>query len=153
MATARPIPRAAPVTSAIRPATSKEGAASVPEGVVVLAGGVSLIRRRWSEALVLYNLAAVALDQNQERDMSIKGAMIAASVAGLFTMGVAGMASAKDSGKKGDDVMCSGVNACKGQSACKGGDNACKGKNGCKGQGNMKMSKADCETKGGKAVK
>lgn len=27
--------------------------------------------------------------------MSIKGAMIAASVAGLFTMGVAGMASAK----------------------------------------------------------
>ena len=55
--------------------------------------------------------------------MSIKGAMIAASVAGLFTMGVAGMASAK----KGDDVLCSGVNACKGQSACKGGDNACKG--------------------------
>ena len=81
--------------------------------------------------------------------MSIKGAMIAASVAGLFTMGVAGMASAK----KGDDVMCSGVNACKGQSACKGGDNACKGKNGCKGQGNMKMSKADCAEKGGKAVK
>jgi hypothetical protein len=68
--------------------------------------------------------------------MSIKGAMIAASVAGLFTMGVAGMASAK----KGDDVMCTGVNACK-------------GKNGCKGQGNMKMSKADCEAKGGKAAK
>jgi hypothetical protein len=84
--------------------------------------------------------------------MSIKGAMIAASVAGLFTMGVAGVASAK-SDKKGDDVMCSGVNACKGQSACKGGDNACKGKNGCKGQGNMKMSKADCEAKGGKAAK
>ena len=33
--------------------------------------------------------------------MSIKGAMIAASVAGLFTMGVAGMASAKDSAKEG----------------------------------------------------
>ena len=46
--------------------------------------------------------------------MSIKGAMIAASVAGLFTMGVAGMASAK-SAKKGDDVMCNGVNACKGR--------------------------------------
>ena len=81
--------------------------------------------------------------------MSIKGAMIAASVAGMFAMGASGVASAK----KGEDVMCSGVNACKGQSACKGGDNACKGKNGCKGQGNMKMSKADCETKGGKAVK
>jgi hypothetical protein len=92
--------------------------------------------------------ASLALDQNQERDMSIKGAMIAASVAGLFTMGVAGVASAKKS-----DVMCSGINACKGQSACKGGDNSCKGKNGCKGQGNMKMSKADCDTKGGKVVK
>ena len=33
--------------------------------------------------------------------MSIKGAMIAASVAGLFTMGVAGMASAKTPSQKG----------------------------------------------------
>jgi len=81
--------------------------------------------------------------------MSIKGAMIAASVAGLFAVGASSVAFAK----KGDEVMCSGVNACKGLSACKGGDNACKGKNGCKGQGNMKMSKADCEAKGGKAVK
>lgn len=80
--------------------------------------------------------------------MTIKGAMIAASVAGLFTMGAAGVASAK----KGDEVLCSGVNACKGQSACKGASNACKGQNGCKGQGNLKMSKEDCAAKGGKVA-
>jgi uncharacterized membrane protein len=83
--------------------------------------------------------------------MSIKGAMIAASVAGMFAMGAAPIASAAD--KKGDDVSCHGVNACKGQSSCHGAGNACAGKNGCKGQGNMKMSKADCEAKGGKIVK
>jgi len=80
--------------------------------------------------------------------MTIKGAMIAASVAGLFSMGAAGVASAKQT----DEVMCSGVNGCKGQSACKGANNACKGQNGCKGQGNAKMSKADCLAKGGKVV-
>jgi hypothetical protein len=79
--------------------------------------------------------------------MTIKGAkgmMIAASVAGLFAMGASGAASAKDT-----DVMCHGVNACKGQSGCKGASNACKGQNGCKGQGNMKMSKDECAKKGG----
>ncbi len=77
--------------------------------------------------------------------MSIKGAMIAASVAGLFTMGLAGVASAKKS-----DVMCSGVNACKGQSSCKGGDESCKGKNGCKGQGNMKSEQGRLRDQGRK---
>ena len=32
-------------------------------------------------------------------------------------------------------VKCTGVNACKGQSACKGAANACKGQNACKGKG------------------
>jgi hypothetical protein len=80
--------------------------------------------------------------------MSIKGAMIAASVAGLFAMGASGAASAK----KGEDVMCSGINSCKGQSSCHGAGNACAGKNGCKGQGNMKTTKDDCLAKGGKVV-
>ena len=79
--------------------------------------------------------------------MSIKGAMIAASVAGLFAMGASGVASAK-SGE--DEVMCDGVNSCKGTGACKGVHNACAGQNGCKGQGHMKMSKEDCKAKGGK---
>ena len=80
--------------------------------------------------------------------MSIKGAMIAASVAGLFATGISGVASAK----KGEEVMCSGINACKGQSSCHGAANACAGKNGCKGQGNMKTTKDDCLAKGGKVV-
>ena len=46
--------------------------------------------------------------------MTMKGMMIAAGVAGLFAMGASGVASAK----KGDEVMCGGINACKGQSAC-----------------------------------
>ncbi len=80
--------------------------------------------------------------------MSIKGAMIAASVAGLFAVGASGVASAKS----GDEVMCDGVNSCKGMGSCKGAHNACAGQNGCKGQGHVKMSKDDCKAKGGKAL-
>jgi hypothetical protein len=82
--------------------------------------------------------------------MSIKGAMIAASVAGLFAAGASGVASAAP--KKGEEVMCAGINSCKGQSSCHGAGNACAGKNGCKGQGNMKTTKEDCMAKGGKVV-
>ncbi|MEI7871101.1 MAG: hypothetical protein WCK95_03230 [Alphaproteobacteria bacterium] len=32
-------------------------------------------------------------------------------------------------------VACTGVNACKGQSACKSAKSSCKGMNACKGQG------------------
>ena len=32
-------------------------------------------------------------------------------------------------------VPCTGVNACKGQSACKSAKSSCKGMNACKGQG------------------
>jgi hypothetical protein len=80
--------------------------------------------------------------------MSIKGAMIAASVAGLFAMGASGVASAK----KGEEITCSGINACKGQGSCHGVGHACAGQNGCKGQGNTKTSKDDCLAKGGKVV-
>ena len=83
--------------------------------------------------------------------MSIKGAMIAASVAGLFATGAASIAAAAD--KKGDEVMCAGINACKGQGSCHGANNACAGKNGCKGQGNVKTTKAECLAKGGKIAK
>ena len=43
--------------------------------------------------------------------MNIKGAMIAASVAGMFAMGASGVASAK---KGGEEISCSGINSCKG---------------------------------------
>jgi len=81
--------------------------------------------------------------------MSIKGAMIAAAVAGLFATGASGVASAK---KGGDEVVCDGINACKGQGSCAGAGHACAGQNGCKGQGHSKVSKEECLAKGGKVA-
>jgi hypothetical protein len=83
--------------------------------------------------------------------MTMKGALIAASVAGLFT-GASSLAFAADE-KEGDQVMCSGINACKGQGACAGAGHACAGKNGCKGHGLTKTTKEDCKAKGGKVAK
>ena len=52
-----------------------------------------------------------------------------------------------------DGVKCSGVNACKGQSACKGGANSCKGQNACKGQGwSQAGTTLECTQKGGKVL-
>jgi uncharacterized membrane protein len=85
--------------------------------------------------------------------MTIKGAMIAASVAGMFAAGASGIASAKEGAAKGgDDVACNGVNSCKGKGSCHGANNACAGQNGCKGQGWTKMSKDECLKKGGKVA-
>ena len=80
--------------------------------------------------------------------MTIKGAMIAASVAGMFAAGAVGISTAK----AGEEVTCSGINACKGKGSCHGGGNSCAGQNGCKGKGNTKTSKEDCTAKGGKIV-
>ena len=77
--------------------------------------------------------------------MTIKGAMVAATVAGLVAAAAPAVVQAKGGGK----VMCTGANACKGKGACKGADNECKGKNACKGKGMMKMSEKDCTAKGG----
>ena len=79
--------------------------------------------------------------------MTIKGAFIAASVAGLFSAGTASIAMAADSDT--DQVSCSGINACKGHGSCKSAANSCAGKNGCKGKGMTKTSKKDCAAKGG----
>jgi len=80
--------------------------------------------------------------------MTIKGAMIAAGVAGLFAAGGVGMPTAK----AGESVVCDGINSCKGTGSCHGTGHACAGKNGCKGQGHTKTSKEDCLKKGGKIV-
>jgi uncharacterized membrane protein len=84
--------------------------------------------------------------------MTIKGAMIAASVAGMFAAGASGIASAKDAAKGGGDVMCDGINSCKGKGSCHGAGHSCAGQNACKGQGNTKTTKEDCLAKGGKVV-
>lgn len=81
--------------------------------------------------------------------MSIKGALVAASVAGLFASAVPRVASAKT----GDTVKCEGANECKGKGGCKSATNDCKGKNGCKGKGWMKVSEKDCTAKGGTVAK
>jgi hypothetical protein len=79
---------------------------------------------------------------------TLKGVLIAGSVASLLTGGVA--LAKKDKSKT---VMCSGVNECKGKGECAGGDASCKGKNDCKGKGNMKMkAEKDCTDKGGTVV-
>ena len=83
--------------------------------------------------------------------MSIKGTMIAAAVAGLFAVGASGVASAAAK-KGGEEVVCDGINACKGQGSCAGAGHSCAGQNGCKGQGHMKTSKEDCLAKGGKVA-
>ena len=83
--------------------------------------------------------------------MRKKGMMLASAVMGLLMAApmVAG-AAAKDGG---DQVICDGINACKGQGSCAGAGHACAGQNGCKGQGHTKTSKKDCLKKGGKVVK
>lgn len=79
--------------------------------------------------------------------MTIKGAVIAASVAGLFAAAAPLTAHAK-----GGKVMCSGTNECKGKGGCKSASNDCKGKNECKGKGWTKTSEKDCTGKGGTVV-
>jgi uncharacterized membrane protein len=86
-----------------------------------------------------------------EIHMTMKGTLIAASVAGLFASAGARLAVAAEA-KDGDEVICSGINECKGHGSCAGAGHACAGKNGCKGQGNSKVSKKECLDKGGKVV-
>jgi hypothetical protein len=79
------------------------------------------------------------------RNMTSKGAIVAAMAAGLFTAAMPLTSHASDS----DKVHCQGVNSCKGKGGCKGVDNACAGKNSCKGKGFMEMTAKECAAKGG----
>ncbi len=82
---------------------------------------------------------------------NLRGALVAAAVAGLFIGGKA--IAAEDAGKAPAKVKCEGVNECKGKGACGGAGHDCAGKNACKGKGWQMMSAADCTAKGGKVVK
>lgn len=81
--------------------------------------------------------------------MTKTNALLAASVASLF---VAAPALSFAADKAGGEVMCEGINSCKGKGACAGVNNACAGKNGCKGHGMLKTTKEECAKKGGKIV-
>jgi hypothetical protein len=81
--------------------------------------------------------------------MTMKGALVAASVAGLFASAFPLVASAD---KAADSVKCMGINSCSGKGSCKSANNACAGKNGCKGKGITAATSADCKAKGGTVV-
>lgn len=80
-----------------------------------------------------------------------KGFVIASAVATLIG---SGSLTAKADEKAGGDVVCAGINACKGQGSCAGEGHSCAGKNSCKGQGHTNVkSEKECTDKGGKVVK
>ena len=83
---------------------------------------------------------------------TVKGALIATAVAGLF-MAHTALAEQKADGDSGK-VKCMGVNECKGKGACGvAGKHECAGENECKGKGWIQLSKQDCAKKGGTELK
>ncbi len=77
---------------------------------------------------------------------TISGASLAAAAALLLVAGC----STYDKPAQSAEVQCSGINACKGQSACKSATNSCKGLNACKGQGWLPTASAEeCTAQGG----
>ena len=73
------------------------------------------------------------------------GVTLATAAAMLFGTAFVGTASAGDAPKAAAaTIHCTGVNACKGQSACKSANNACKGQNSCKGKGFLEMTQKEC---------
>jgi len=81
--------------------------------------------------------------------MTMKGAVIAGAVAGLFAAATPAVVKA-GAGKK---VHCAGVNDCKGKGACKSATSSCKGMNDCKGKGWVEMDEKDCTAKKGTVAK
>ena len=79
----------------------------------------------------------------------VKGAVIAAAVAGLFVAGHA-MAAGDGTSAEAAKVKCVGGNSCKGKGSCAMAEHSCAGENSCKGKGWIMTSDADCKAKGGK---
>jgi hypothetical protein len=82
------------------------------------------------------------------KSTTLKGALIASAVAGMFSAGAALAAEKSDSGL----INCAGINSCKGKGACSGADNSCAGQNGCKGKGWVKATSKDCKAQKGTVV-
>lgn len=79
----------------------------------------------------------------------VSGASIAVAAAALLVSG-ASLTPAAAKSKKTAQVMCLGINSCKGKGACKSARNDCKGMNSCKGQGWLpSKSKGACTKAGG----
>lgn len=92
-----------------------------------------------------------------------KNALVLGALAGLMLFGGNAMAETKKLAAS-DEVMCLGINSCKGQGSCSGKVDSCSGKNGCnteitcsgknscKGKGLKKVSKKECADLGGKVA-
>ncbi|HZS40432.1 MAG TPA: hypothetical protein VFF06_26550 [Polyangia bacterium] len=82
--------------------------------------------------------------------MTMKGAFVAAAVAGMFASAIPAVSLAADTG----GVKCAGANACNGKGECKSATNGCSGQNGCKGKGWITAKdEKECTAKKGKVVK
>lgn len=80
--------------------------------------------------------------------MTVKGAMVASAVAGLFAAGTPAVVFAKDTAK----VKCAGINSCKGKGQCHSATSSCAGQNGCKGKGWVETTAKECKAKKGTIV-
>lgn len=84
---------------------------------------------------------------------TVKGALIASAVAGMFGCASTQSASMAKPREGAMAVKCAGVNECKGKGACAGADNACKSQNSCKGKGwGETASEQACKDQGGTVV-
>lgn len=93
--------------------------------------------------------------------MNKKSVLMGVALAGLM---MGSTAHADNHKGENNEVMCYGVNSCKGHGSCAGKIDACSGKNGCeaklkcaghnscKGKGLTKMKKKECLSKGGKVA-
>jgi hypothetical protein len=81
--------------------------------------------------------------------MTMKGALVAGAVAGMFAAATPAVVKAAPDAK----VHCMGVNDCKGKGACKSATTSCKGMNDCKGKGWVESTEKECTAKKGKVVK
>ena len=96
--------------------------------------------------------------------MKKKSLLMTTAMAGLMMASCSQQGVQAQSGAEAKEVMCYGVNSCKGHGDCSGKVDACNGKNGCeaslkcagmnscKGKGLKKLSKKECSDKGGKAA-
>lgn len=77
-------------------------------------------------------------------------ALASAAALMLTACGGEGDTSSVEAGSATEaSVHCSGINACKGQSACATANSGCKGQNACKGQGWVDKTQAECDAEGG----
>jgi uncharacterized membrane protein len=89
--------------------------------------------------------------RTKEGRMKTSNGMLIASAAASLILAGAVLARAEQKAG-GDQVMCAGINTCKGQGACAGAGNSCAGKNACKGKGMVETSKDECLKQGGKVA-